>query len=74
MPIEEPGKLHIDPLAKISIFGLWFIGIEKIGLARSLLGWAVEVKKVLADKIEEIFCCIYFIYIYSHSKANRGAG
>ncbi|KAL4626183.1 hypothetical protein ACB092_05G077500 [Castanea dentata] len=37
-----------------------FYSVEKIGSTRSLLGWVIEVKKVLAEKIEEIFSCIFF--------------
>ena len=34
----------------------------------------MEVKEALADKNKEIFSIIYFIYIFSCWKANRGAG
>ena len=41
---------------------------------RSQLGWVVEVKMIFEDKIKEIISIICFIYIFSLSKVNRGAG
>ena len=38
----------------------------------SWLGWDIEVKKALVDKIKEIISIIYFIYKFSHSNIDRG--
>ena len=72
--IEEPSKFLINPLVKINIFFLWFIGTKKKDSARSWVGRVVEVKKVLTNKNKEIFFIIYFIYIFRCWKANKGVG
>ena len=48
--ITEPGKLSIDPLTKIIIFFLWFIGTKKERLCDFWLDWIVEVKKAFTEK------------------------
>ena len=40
---------------------------------RSRQCWVLEVKKAPVEKIKEIFSIIYFIYVFNHSKANKGA-
>ena len=77
--IEHLGKLLINHLTKIYIFFPIIIRNKKRkrkkrGLARSWLGWVVEVKKAIVGKIKEIFSYFYLINLFSHSKANRGAG
>ena len=67
MPIEEPGKLHIDPLAKISIF------FSMIHRNKNEMLSEVLTRLSLVDKIKETFSIICFIYICSRSEANKGA-
>ena len=71
--MEELGKLLIDPLDKINIFFFYDIGQKEKRHSEVLIGWVVGVKKALEEKTKEIFSIIYFINIFSHSKANIGA-
>ena len=49
-------------------------GNKKKGSVRSRLGSVMEVKKIFEDKIKVIISIICFIYIFSLSKVNKGAG
>ena len=70
--------LTLQPI--LTFFFPCFIWTKKKGSTRSWQGWVIEVKKVLADKIKEIFSIIDFIkyidfiYKFSRLKASRGVG
>ena len=70
--------LTLQPI--LTFFFRCFIWTKKKGSTRSWQGWVIEVKKVLADKIKEIFSIIDFIkyidfiYKFSRLKASRGVG
>ena len=64
----------IDPLTKIIIFFLWFIGTKKERRGDVLIKLGCGSKKGYIEKIKKIFSIFYFINIFNHSKVNRRAG
>ena len=73
--IENPGKLLIDPLAKISIFCSMIHRNRKDRLGKVLARLGCGSKKgSCRQNRRDILLYLFYLYIYSHSKANRGAG